>query len=87
MVANIVFGVFSLFMSLVLFLLGLLPVVDFGAFGVIVPPQVSAALSALNWFVPMGTLSLILTVWIGLLLALNAFMYVASFALHFSSRA
>lgn len=43
-----------------------------------VPDSVRGVLSALNWFVPIGDLITILTVWIGLLIAANVAMIIWS---------
>lgn len=63
-------------LQFVLLLLGLLPSVDVASLPLSMPEGVSDALSALNWFVPIGDLLTILSVWIGLVLAVNVAMIV-----------
>lgn len=63
-------------LSLALLFLGLLPAVDFSALPLGMPPEVASLMGALNWFVPVGDLIDILTVWIGLVLAVNVAMAV-----------
>lgn len=63
--------------SLFLLALGLLPTIDVSALPIALPAPVSHALAALNWFVPIGTLVGIMTLWIGLLLAYNSFLMVS----------
>lgn len=63
-------------LNLLLLVIGLLPAVDVSALPIAVPESVRSVLSALNWFVPIGDLITILTVWIGLLVAVNVAMIV-----------
>ena len=63
-------------LNLLLLVIGLLPAVDVSALPIAVPESVQDVLSALNWFVPIGDLITILTVWIGLLVAVNVAMIV-----------
>lgn len=63
--------------SLFLLALGLLPTIDVSALPIALPAPVSQALAALNWFVPVGTLVSIMMLWIGLLIAYNAFLMVS----------
>ena len=63
-------------LNLLLLVIGLLPAVDVSALPIAVPESVRPVLSALNWFVPIGDLITILTVWIGLLVAVNVAMIV-----------
>ena len=59
-------------LNILLLVIGLLPAVDVSALPIAVPE------SALNWFVPIGDLITILTVWIGLLIAANVAMIIWS---------
>lgn len=63
-------------LNLLILLLGLLPTVDVSALPIAVPEPVSAALGALNWFVPIGDLIAILNWWIALIIAANVFLFV-----------
>ena len=63
-------------LNLLLLVIGLLPAVDVSALPIAVPESVQDVLSALNWFVPIGDLITILTVWIGLFVAVNVAMIV-----------
>lgn len=63
-------------LQLVLLLLGLLPTVDVESFGLAVTPEVSNFLGVVNFFIPIGDLISILTVWVGLLLAANVALFV-----------
>lgn len=65
-------------LNLLLLVIGLLPAVDVSALPLAVPESVQSVLSALNWFVPIGDLITILTVWIGLLIAANVAMIIWS---------
>ena len=56
-------------LQLALLLLGLLPSVDVASLPL-------AVLASLNWFVPIGDLLTILSVWIGLVLSVNVAMAV-----------
>lgn len=63
-------------LQLALLLLGLLPSVDVASLPLAVPQAVADVLTSLNWFVPVGDLLTILSVWIGLVLAVNVAMAV-----------
>lgn len=63
-------------LQLVLLLLGLLPAVDLSSLPLAVPEGVAAALGTLNWFIPVADLITILSVWVGLVLAVNVAMVV-----------
>lgn len=65
-------------LNILLLVIGLLPAVDVSALPIAVPESVQRVLSALNWFVPIGDLITILTVWIGLLIAANVAMIIWS---------
>lgn len=65
-------------LQLALLLLGLLPTVDVTALPIAPPSEVVAVLGMLNMFVPVGDLLAILTVWIGLVLAVNVAFAVAN---------
>lgn len=65
-------------LNLLLLVIGLLPAVDVSSLPIAVPDSVQGVLSALNWFVPIGDLITILTVWIGLLIAANVAMIIWS---------
>lgn len=65
-------------LQLALLLLGLLPTVDVTALPIAPPSEVVAVLGMLNMFVPVGDLLAILTVWIGLVLAVNVALVVAN---------
>lgn len=65
-------------LNLLLLVIGLLPAVDVSSLPIAVPESVRGVLSALNWFVPIGDLIAILTVWIGLLIAANVAMIIWS---------
>ncbi len=65
-------------LQLALLLLGLLPTVDVTALPIAPPSEVVAVLGMLNMFVPVGDLLAILTVWIGLVLAVNVTLAVAN---------
>ncbi|MCR2036159.1 hypothetical protein [Adlercreutzia mucosicola] len=77
MISAIVGTLLGSAVQLVLLVLGLLPTIDVSALPVAVPDSVRGVLSTLNWFVPFGDLVGILTVWIGLVLALNVALAVA----------
>ena len=64
--------------NLLLLVIVLLPAVDASSLPLAVPDSVRGVLSALNWFVPIGDLITILTVWIGLLIAANVAMIIWS---------
>lgn len=76
MVAGIVSSLLGGLLSLFILALGLLPTIDVSALPVALPEPVSRALSALNWFVPVDTLISVLTLWIALLLVLNAVLLI-----------
>ena len=63
-------------MHVLVLLLGLLPSIDVSSLPLAVPDAVSNALGNLNWFIPIGDLLSILSVWIGLLLAVNIAIFV-----------
>ena len=63
-------------LQLALLLLGLLPSVDVASLPLAVPQAVADVLASLDWFVPVGDLLTILSVWIGLVLAVNVAMAV-----------
>lgn len=63
--------------NLLFLALGLLPTIDVDSLPLAVPAPVADALGALNWFVPIGDLITILTVWIAAVLAVNVAMIVA----------
>lgn len=65
-------------LNLLLLVIGLLPAIDVSSLPIAVPESVRGVLSALNWFVPIGDLITILTVWIGLLIAANVAMIIWS---------
>lgn len=65
-------------LNLLLLVIGLLPAVDVSSLPIAAPESVRSVLSALNWFVPIGDLITILTVWIGLLIAANVAMIIWS---------
>lgn len=65
-------------LQLVLLLLGLLPTVDVTALPIAPPPAVVSVLGMLNMFVPIGDLLTILTVWVGLVLAVNVALAIAN---------
>lgn len=65
-------------LQLALLLLGLLPTVDVAALPIAPPSEVVAVFGMLNMFVPVGDLLAILTVWIGLVLAVNVALAVAN---------
>lgn len=77
MVASALSGLLTGLLSLFGLLLGLLPTIDVSALPVAIPAPIAQSLAALNWFVPVGTLLSVLTLWIALLLAFNAFLLVA----------
>lgn len=77
MISAIVGTLLGSAVQLVLLVLGLLPTIDVSALPVAVPDSARGVLSTLNWFVPFGDLVGILTVWIGLVLALNVALAVA----------
>lgn len=52
-------------------LLGLLPTININDLPIQAPEAVQNVLGAVNWFVPIGDLITILTVWIFAVLALN----------------
>ena len=52
-------------------LLGLLPTININDLPIQAPEAVQNVLGAVNWFVPIGDLITILTVWIFAILALN----------------
>ena len=63
-------------LQLVLLLLGLFPSIDVASLPLGMPQAARDALSTLNWFVPIGDLVAILTVWSGLVLAVNVALIV-----------
>ena len=65
-------GILALFMLV----LGLLPTIDVSTLPIALPEPVSRSLSAINWFIPVDTLLTVLTVWIGLLIVLNAVLLI-----------
>ncbi|MEE0706000.1 MAG: hypothetical protein UCH28_06400 [Adlercreutzia sp.] len=65
-------------LQILLLLLGLFPAVDVASLPLAVPETVRNVLGNLNWFIPIGDLMSILTVWIGLLLAVNVAIFVIS---------
>lgn len=65
-------------LQLVLLLLGLLPTVDVASLPIAPPAEVSSVLGMLNMFVPIGDLISILTVWIGVILAVNVALVIAN---------
>ena len=65
-------------LQLVFLLLGLLPTVDVTALPIAPPPAVVSVLGMLNMFVPIGDLLTILTVWVGLVLAVNVALAIAN---------
>lgn len=66
-------------LQLVLLLLGLFPTIDVSSLPLAVPESVANVLSALNWFVPIGDLITILTVWIVAIIAVNVALIVIRF--------
>lgn len=76
MLSSLVDALLSGGMHILTLLLGLLPSVDVASLPLAVPASVSNALGNLNWFIPIGDLLSILTVWIGLLLAVNVAIFV-----------
>lgn len=65
-------------LQILLLLLGLFPAVDVASLPLAVPEIVRDVLGNLNWFIPISDLITILTVWIGLLLAVNVAIFVIS---------
>lgn len=59
-------------------LLSLLPTVDIESLPIIAPPEVSAALSFANVFIPFGDLAAIIGWWALLIIAVNIFFIVQS---------
>lgn len=63
-------------LKIILMVLALLPTIDIASLPISAPEPVQDALGALNWFVPIGDLVTILTVWIGAILAVNVAMII-----------
>lgn len=59
-------------LSLVSLLLSLFPVVDVSSLPIAVPDWISDSLGLINYFVPIGTMITIITVWASAILAVNA---------------
>lgn len=78
MISALVDTVLGSALNILLLVIGLLPAVDVSALPIAVPESVQGVLSTLNWFVPIGDLITILTVWIGLLIAANVAMIIWS---------
>lgn len=76
MVANAIGFLLQGGVNLLVLVLGLLPTVDVSSLPLAVPQEVSSVLGYLNWFIPIGDLITILTVWIGLVIAVNAVFFV-----------
>lgn len=76
MLASVLSTLVGSIASLFLLALGLLPTIDVSSLPILLPAPVTQALSALNWFIPFGTLVSVMTLWIGLLLAYNTFLMV-----------
>lgn len=79
MVSSLLDFVLGAGLQLVLLLLGLLPAIDIASLPIQPPQLVSDALGALNFFVPIGDMLTILTVWIGLVLVLNVVLAISGF--------
>lgn len=77
MVSSLLDFVLGAGLQLVLLLLGLLPAIDIASLPIYPPQLVSDALGALNFFVPIGDMLTILTVWIGLVLVLNVVLAIS----------
>ena len=77
MVSSLLDFVLGAGLQLVLLLLGLLPAIDISSLPIHPPQLVSDALGALNFFVPIGDMLTILTVWIGLVLVLNVVLAIS----------
>lgn len=78
MVSSLLDFVLGAGLQLVLLLLGLLPAIDIASLPIQPPQLVSDALAALNFFVPIGDMLTILTVWIGLVLVLNVVLAISN---------
>lgn len=78
MVSSLLDFVLGAGLQLVLLLLGLLPAIDIASLSIQPPQLVSDALGALNFFVPIGDMLTILTVWIGLVLVLNVVLAISN---------
>lgn len=65
-------------LQLVLLMLGLLPTIDVASLPIAPPAEVVSVLGMLNMFVPIGDLISILTVWIGVILAVNVALVIAN---------
>lgn len=78
MVSSLLDFVLGAGLQLVLLLLGLLPSIDIASLPIQPPQFVSDALGALNFFVPIGDMLTILTVWIGLVLVLNVVLAISN---------
>lgn len=78
MVSSLLDFVLGAGLQLVLLLLGLLPAIDIASLPIQPPHLVFDALGALNFFVPIGDMLTILTVWIGLVLVLNVVLAISN---------
>lgn len=78
MVSGLIDFVLGAGLQLVLLLLALLPAIDIASLPIHPPELVINALGALNFFVPVGDLLTILTMWIGLVLVLNVVLAISS---------
>lgn len=78
MVSSLLDFVLGAGLQLVLLLLGLLPAINIASLPIQPPQLVSDALGALNFFVPIGDMLTILTVWIGLVLVLNVVLAISN---------
>ena len=78
MVSSLLDFVLGAGLQLVLLLLGLLPAIDIASLPIQPSQLVSDALGALNFFVPIGDMLTILTVWIGLVLVLNVVLAISN---------
>lgn len=78
MLSGLIDFVLGVGLQLVLLLLGLLPAIDIASLPIQPPQLVSDTLGALNFFVPIGDMITILTVWIGLVLVLNVVLAISS---------
>ena len=78
MVSSLLDFVLGAGLQLVLLLLGLLPAIDIASLPIQPPQLVSDALRALSFFVPIGDMLTILTVWIGLVLVLNVVLAISN---------
>lgn len=78
MVSSLLDFVLGAGLQLVLLLLGLLPAIDIASLPIQPPQLVSDALGALNFFVPIGDMITILTVWVGLVLVLNVVLAISN---------